>query len=162
MSQSNTDEWVEYDQHQLHPLQHPSRHSNPLVIERAEGIYLYTSDGKKILDAMAGLWNVNIGYGNTELPDVAREQMLKLPFTSNFAGMTNVPASELAEKLSGYAYPNLKTTLFTSGGSESNESAFKTALFYWQRMGKKNKLKFIARNSSYHGISMAATAATGI
>ncbi len=162
MSQTNTATWVEQDQKQLHPLQHPSRHGSPLVIERADGVYLYTSDGKKILDGMAGLWNVNIGYGNTELPEVAREQMLKLPFTSNFAGMTNVPASELADKLSGYAYPNLKTTLFTSGGSESNESAFKTALFYWQRMGKKNKLKFIARNSAYHGISMAATAATGI
>ncbi len=159
---TDTTAYIESDKAQLHPLQHPSRHSAPLVIERAEGVYLYTTDGKKILDGMAGLWNVNIGYGNTELPEVAREQMLKLPFTSNFAGMTNVPASELAAKLSGYAYPDLKTTLFTSGGSESNESAFKTAFFYWQRMGKKDKLKIIARTSAYHGISMAATSATGI
>ncbi len=154
--------WVEQDQHQIHPLQHPSRHTNPLVIEHANGVYLYTDDGRKILDGMAGLWNVNIGYGNTELPDVAREQMLKLPFTSNFAGMTNIPSAQLAEKLSGYAYPGLKATAFTSGGSESNETAFKTARFYWQRMGKKDKLKIIARTSAYHGISLAATSATGI
>jgi adenosylmethionine-8-amino-7-oxononanoate aminotransferase len=154
--------WVEQDQHQIHPLQHPSRHTDPLVIEHADGVYLYTDDGRKILDGMAGLWNVNIGYGNTELPDVARDQMLKLPFTSNFAGMTNIPSAQLAEKLSGYAYPGLKSTAFTSGGSESNETAFKTARYYWQRMGKKEKLKIIARTGAYHGISLAATSATGI
>ncbi|MEZ4671278.1 MAG: aspartate aminotransferase family protein [Anaerolineae bacterium] len=161
-TQASTAEWIARDQKQLHPLQHPSRHTNPLVIERADGVYLYTTDGQKILDGMAGLWNVNVGYGNTELPEVAREQMLKLPFTSNFAGMTNQPASALADKLSGYAYPSLKTTAFTSGGSESNETAFKTARFYWQRMGKKDKLKIIARRGAYHGISLAATSATGI
>src|ERR1041385_3432753 len=109
---------IEQNKKQFPPLQPPARHTNPLVIERADGVYLYTTDGRKILDAMAGLWNVNIGYGNKELPDVARNQMLKLPFTSNFAGMTNLPATQLAEKLSGYAYPSLKTTAFTSGGSE--------------------------------------------
>ncbi len=154
--------WVEQDQKQLHPLQHASRHTNPLVIERAEGVYLYTVDGRKILDGMAGLWNVNIGYGNTELPEVAREQMLRLPFTSNFAGMTNLPSIQLAEKLSGFAYADLKTTAFTSGGSESNETAFKTARYYWKRLGKPEKTKIIARNAAYHGISMAATSATGI
>jgi putrescine---pyruvate transaminase len=154
--------WVEMDQHQIHPLQHPSRHTNPLVVEHAQGVYLYSDDGRKILDGMAGLWNVNIGYGNTELPDVARDQMLKLPFTSNFAGMTNIPSAQLAEKLSGYAYPRLKTTAFTSGGSESNETAIKTARFYWQRMGKKDKLKIIARTAAYHGITLGATSATGI
>jgi adenosylmethionine-8-amino-7-oxononanoate aminotransferase len=154
--------WVEQDQTQLHPIQNAARHTNPLVIERAEGVYLYTTDGRKILDGMAGLWNVNIGYGNTELPDAARDQMLRLPFTSNFAGMTNVPSIQLAQKLSGYAYPNLKTTSFTSGGSESNESAFKTARFYWKRLGKPEKTKIIARNAAYHGISMGATSATGI
>lgn len=161
-AQPTTADWIARDQKQLHPLQHPARHTNPLVIERADGVYLYTTDGQKIMDGMAGLWNVNIGYGNTELPEVAREQMLKLPFTSNFAGMTNLPASQLADKLSGYAYPSLKTTAFTSGGSEANETAFKTARFYWQRLGKKDKVKIIARHAAYHGISMAATSATGI
>lgn len=150
------------DKFQLHPLQHPRTHTDPVVIERGEGVYLYTTDGRKILDAMAGLWNVNAGYGREELAKAAYEQMTKLAFTSNFAGMTNIPSSQLAEKLSGYAYPSLKTTFFTSGGSESNDSAFKIARYYWKRMGKPEKYRIIARRSAYHGITLAATFATGI
>ena len=115
-----------------------------------------------MLDGMAGLWNVNIGYGNEELPLVAAEQMRKLAFTSNFVGMTNLPSAELADRLAGIAHPTLNTTFFTSGGSESNDSAFKTARYYWYRLGKKEKVKFISRQYAYHGITLAATAATGI
>lgn len=150
------------DRLQLHPLQHPKTHSDPLVIERGEGVYLYTVDGRKILDGMAGLWNVNVGYGREELAQAAYEQMKRLAFTSNFAGMTNVPATQLAHKLSGYAYSRLRTTFFTSGGSESNDSAFKIARYYWKRVGKPEKFKIIARKSAYHGITMATTFATGI
>jgi putrescine---pyruvate transaminase len=152
----------EQDKRQLHPLQHPKTHTNPLVIERGEGVYLITADGRKILDGMAGLWNVNVGYGRVELAQAAYEQMSKLAFTSNFAGMTNVPATQLAHKLSGYCYKDLKTTFFTSGGSESNDSAFKIARYYWKRMGKPEKVKIIARKYAYHGITLAATFATGI
>lgn len=153
---------LEQDQRQLHPLFHPSRHVNPLVVERGDRVYLETTDGRRILDAMAGLWNVNIGYGNPELPQVAAEQMSKLAFTSNFVGMTNAPSSELAARLAGFAHPTLNTTFFTSGGSESNDSAFKTARYYWYRLGKRDKFKIIARKYAYHGITVAATAATGI
>jgi adenosylmethionine-8-amino-7-oxononanoate aminotransferase len=152
----------EQDKRQLHPLQHPKTHADPLVIERGAGVYLYTADGRKILDGMAGLWNVNVGYGREELAQAAYDQMKKLAFTSNFAGMTNVPATQLAHKLSGYAYSNLKTTFFTSGGSESNDSAFKIARYYWKRVGKPDKYKVIARKFSYHGITLAATFATAI
>ena len=126
---------LEQDRRQLHPLHHPSQTDNPIIVEHAEGVWLYTTDGRKILDAMAGLWNVNVGYGRSELAQAAYAQMEKLAYTSNFAGMTNLPASELAYKLSGYAYPSLKTTFFTSGGSESNDTAFKTARYYWKRQG---------------------------
>ncbi len=152
----------ERDKRQLHPLQHPKTHTDPLVIERGEGVYLYTADGRKILDGMAGLWNVNVGYGREELAQAAYDQIKKLAFTSNFAGMTNIPALELADKLSGYAYTGLKTTFFTSGGSESNDSAFKIARYYWKRVGKPEKVKIIARKFAYHGITLAATFATGI
>ncbi len=153
---------IEQDKHQIHPLHHPKSHADPLVIERGEGIWLYTTDGRKILDGMAGMWNVNVGYGNQELAEAAYAQMKKLAYTSNFAGMTNVPSSELAQKLSGFAYPDLHATFFTSGGSELNDSAFKTARYYWKRMGKPDKVKFIARNRAYHGVTFAATFATGI
>lgn len=153
---------VEHDKKQLHPLHHPKQHLDPLVVERAEGVWLYTTDGRKVLDGMAGLWNVNIGYGNQELPEVAAEQMRKVAFTSNFVGMTTPPAAELAYRMAGMAHPTLNTTFFTSGGSESNDTAFKTARYYWRRVGKPDKVKIISRQGAYHGITVAATAATGI
>jgi adenosylmethionine-8-amino-7-oxononanoate aminotransferase len=76
---------IEHDKHQIHPLQHPKSHANPLVIERGEGVWLYTSDGRKILDGMAGLWNVNVGYGNQELAEAAYAQM-KSGYTSTSPG----------------------------------------------------------------------------
>ncbi len=154
--------WIEKDRYQLHPVYHPKSHANPLVIERGEGVWLYTVDGRKILDAMAGLWNVDVGYGRQELAQAAYEQMLKLAYTSNFSGMTNLPSIQLAEKLAGFAYEGLNTTFFTSGGSEANDSAFKTARYYWKRKGKPGKYKIIARKGSYHGVTLAATFATGI
>ena len=153
---------VEHDRKQLHPLQHPSQHADPLVVDHAEGVWLYTTDGRKVLDGMAGLWNVNIGYGNQELPDVAAAQMRKVAYTSNFVGMTTQPAAELAYRMAGMAHPTLNTTFFASGGSEANDTAFKTVRYYWYRLGRKDKFKIIARRGAYHGITVAATAATGI
>lgn len=153
---------VEHDRRQLHPLFHPKRHADPLVVERAEGVWLHSTDGRRVLDGMAGLWNVNIGYGNRELPQVAYEQMQKVAYTSNFVGMTTPPAAELAERMAGMAHPTLNTTFFASGGSESNDSAFKTARYYWRQVGQPEKFKIIARKYAYHGITLAATAATGI
>jgi adenosylmethionine-8-amino-7-oxononanoate aminotransferase len=153
---------VEHDKRQLHPLHHPKQHAAPLVVDRAEGVWLHTTDGRTVLDGMAGLWNVNIGYGNHELPEVAAAQMRKIAFTSNFVGMTTPPAAELAHRMAGMAHPTLNTTFFTSGGSESNDSAFKTARYYWYRLGRKDKFKIISRQAGYHGITVAATAATGI
>ena len=153
---------VEMDKLQLHGLHHPSKHLDPLVVERGEGVWLYSTDGRKILDGMAGLWNVNVGYGNKELPAAAYDQMLKLAYTSSFVGMSNPPSIELANKLAGLAHPTLNTTYFTSGGSESNDTAFKTVRYYWRRRGQPQRTKIIARYSAYHGITLAATSATGI
>ncbi len=162
MTKQDTAAWIEKDKKQLHPTYHPKSHVNPLVIERGEGVWLYTTDGQKILDGMAGLWNVNAGYGREELAKAAYDQMKELAFTSNFAGMTNLPSTQLADKLAGFAYEGLNTTHFTSGGSESNDSAFKTARYYWKRKGKPGKYKIIARKGSYHGVTLAATFATGL
>ncbi len=159
---TDTASWIEKDHKQLHPTYHPKSHANPLVIERGEGVWLYTTDGQKILDGMAGLWNVNVGYGREELAKVAYDQMKKLAFTSGFSGMTNLPSIQLADKLAGFAYEGLNTTMFTSGGSESNDSAFKTARYYWKRKGKPGKYKVVARKGSYHGVTLAATFATGL
>jgi putrescine---pyruvate transaminase len=157
-----TQQWIEKDKKQLHPTYHPKSHANPLVIERGEGVWLYTTDGRKILDGMAGLWNVNAGYGREELAKVAYDQMKQMAFTSNFSGMTNLPSIQLADKLAGFAYEGLNTTMFTSGGSEANDSAFKTARYYWKRKGKPTKYKVIARKGAYHGVTLSATFATGL
>ncbi len=158
----STKAWLEQDKTLLHPLHHPSAHQNPLIIESAQGVWLKTVDGREIMDGLAGLWNVLIGHGRTELAAAAHQQMTRLAYTSNYAGMSNLPAIQLAERLAGAAYPNLHTTFFTSGGAESNESAFKTARYYWKRHGKPDKVKIIARQDAYHGVTLAAMSATGI
>ena len=153
---------IEQDKRQLHPLHHPSRAENPAMVTSGEGVWLHTSDGKRILDGMAGLWNVNIGYGSRELPKVAYEQMLELSYTSGFAGMSNPPSAMLADKLAGFFRPDMNFTYFTSGGSEASDTSFKTARFYWRQLGKPKKTKIISRLNGYHGITMAAMSATGI
>jgi adenosylmethionine-8-amino-7-oxononanoate aminotransferase len=148
--------------HFLHPLHHPSATQAPLIFESGHGIWLRTVEGKEYIDGMAGLWNVLIGHGNLELADVARDQIATLAYCSSYAGSTNLPAIELAERLAGWAYPSLNTTFFTSGGAESNESAFKTVRYYWRRLGKPDKTKVISRQNAYHGITLAAMSATGM
>jgi adenosylmethionine-8-amino-7-oxononanoate aminotransferase len=149
-------------QYLLHPLHHPSAHQAPLIVESGHGVWLRTVDGKEYIDGLAGLWNVLVGHGNMELAEAARQQMADLAFTSNYIGVANLPAIELAEKLAGFAYPNLNMTYFTSGGAESNESAFKTVRYYWKRKGKPDKVKVIARQEAYHGVTLATMSATGI
>ena len=156
-------ELLEQDQaHLLHPLHHPSAHENPLIFESGHGVWMRTTEGKEVIDGLAGLWNVLVGHGRTELADAAREQMSTLAYCSSYAGSSNVPAIQLAERLAGFAYPSLNTTFFTSGGAESNESAFKTVRHYWKRMGKPDKIKVISRRFGYHGITLAAMSATGL
>ncbi len=154
---------LEHDrQHMLHPLHHPSAHEHPLILESGHGVWIRDVNGKEYIDGLAGLWNVLVGHGNQELAATAQEQMTRLAYCSNYSGASNLPAIELADKLAGFAYPNLNTTFFTSGGAESNESAFKTARYYWKRMGKPDKVKVIARTHAYHGVTMAAMSATGM
>lgn len=153
---------VEKDKLLLHPLQHNTSHADALIVNEAKGSWLYTEDGRKILDAFAGMWNVNIGYGNEEIAKASYDQILKLSYMSNFSGGTNTKTIELAEKLSDYAYEGLRTTFFTSGGSEANDSAIKTARYYWKRKGKAEKTKFIALKNGFHGFSLAAMSATGL
>ncbi len=153
---------IENDKRQLHPMYHPSRTEYAAMVEKGDGVWLYTTDGRKILDSMASLWNVNIGYGNRELARVAYEQMLDIAYSSGFAGMTNPPSAQLADKLAGFFRPSMNFTNFTSGGSESSDTSFKTARFYWYQLGKVKKTKIISRSNGYHGMTLAATSATGM
>jgi adenosylmethionine-8-amino-7-oxononanoate aminotransferase len=148
--------------HLIHPLSHPADHAQPLVVVRGEGAEIIDAGGKRYFDALSGLWNVNVGHGRAELGQVAAEQMATLAYNNNYVGFVNVPAARLAEKLVELSYPNLNAVYFTTSGAESNESAFKTARFFWKLQGKPEKVKIISRRWGYHGVTMAAASATGL
>ena len=123
---------------------------------------LRTADGREYIDALSSLWNVNIGHGRKELATAAAAQMEKLAYASAYAGFTNEPAIRLAEKIVSLAYDNMAAVYFTTGGAESNESAFKFARYHWKRLGKPDKVKIISRRYGYHGVTMAAMSATSL
>ncbi|MDR7435042.1 MAG: aspartate aminotransferase family protein [Armatimonadota bacterium] len=148
--------------HLIHPLHHPSDHQEPLLFVEGKGAILRDIEGREYLDGLACLWNVNVGHGREELANAASEQMRRLAYASAYVGFTNEPAIRLAERLLKLAYPNLSGVYFTTGGAESNETAFKTARYYWKRRGKPNKTKIISRHHAYHGVTLAAMSATGI
>src|SRR5262245_6009322 len=148
--------------HLLHPLHHPSAYGAARVWVSGEGAIITDSTGREYIDGLSGLWNVNAGHGRRELADAAARQMSTLAFHSAYAGGSNLPAIELAERLSGLVYPSINSFYFTSGGAESTETSFKTARFYWKALGKPNKIKVISRHRAYHGLTLAAMSATGL
>jgi len=154
---------IETDQaHLIHPLHHPTEHQTPVMMVQGDGVMLRDADGREYIDGLSSLWNVNAGHGRGELAEVAAGQMRRLAFTSAYVGLTNEPAVRLAERLLGLAYPSMSGVYFTTGGAESNESAFKIARYAWRRRGKPGKTKIIARYHGYHGLTLAAMSATGI
>jgi len=143
-----------------HPLrQHRGIASDlPRQIVSGEGVYLTDLDGVRLLDGVAGIWCVNVGYGREELADVAREQMLRLPYLP--ATFTHGPAAELGAKLTNMLGYESKV-FFTNSGSEANEAAFKVARQYHAQTGAPGRYKIIARYRGYHGNTLGALSATG-
>jgi len=148
--------------HLLHPLQHPADHATPHVWVKGRGVVLTDAEGREYLDGLSCLWNVNVGHGRRELAEAAAEQMATLAYSTNYVGSSNVPAIQLAHRLTELAYPNLVATYFASGGAEANESAFKTARFYWKAKGQPAKVKIVSRQYGYHGVTLAAMSATAV
>jgi len=156
-------ELIKNDQaHLIHPLHHGSEAAEPLVVVEGHGAMIKDIHGNEYIDGLSGLWNVSVGHGREELARAAHDQMKKLAYFSNYVGSSNIPAVELATKLIGLTYPNLSGVYFTCGGAEANESAFKTARFYWKAKGKPNKTKVIARQNAYHGVTLQTMSATGM
>jgi putrescine aminotransferase len=146
----------------IHPLHHPKEHAGAQIFVEGRGAMLRTADGNEYIDGLSCLWNVNVGHGRQELADAASTQMAKLAYASAYAGFSNEPAIRLAERIVGLAYSNMEAAYFTTGGAESNESAFNIARYYWKRMGKPNKVKIISRQYGYHGVTLAAMSATSL
>lgn len=151
-------------QHVIHPLTnlHAHQAQGPIIWDRGEGVHLYDTAGKCYIDAAAGMWNVNVGHGRNELAEVAAAQMGRLAYASSFGGASNAPSIELAHRVAAVTPGDLNTILFTAGGSESNDSAFKLARLYWKQQGRSSKRTIIARFMGYHGLTLATTQATGI
>ncbi len=156
-------ELIKADQdHLIHPLHHPVDAAEPTIYVRGRGATVFDLGGHEYLDGLAGLWNVNVGHGRTELADAAAHQMRELAYFTGYVGSSNLPAINLAQRLIELAYDNMQAVFLTSGGAEATESAFKTARFYWKARGKPDKVKVIARTHAYHGVTQQAMSATGM
>lgn len=129
-----------------------------MIVEEASGAWVTDVNGDKYLDAMAGLWCVNTGYGRSELAEVAGDQLKKMAYFP--MSQSHTPAIKLAEKLSEWLEDDY-VVFFTNSGSEANETAFKIARQYHEQNGEASRHKFISRYRGYHGHSMGSLAATG-
>ena len=161
----NTSDWQAIDSaHHLHPFSNTKALAEEgcRVITRADGIYIWDSDGKRLLDGMAGLWCVNIGYGRTELAEAAHRQLLELPYYNNFFKTSAPPAIELSGLLAELTAPHLNHVFFTNSGSEANDTVFRLVRRYWDLAGKPGKEVFISREHAYHGSTVAAASLGGM
>jgi len=149
--------------HVVHPFS-PLRERTPgnlVMVDRAEGLRFVDTEGNEYLDAKSGLINVNVGWGRAELGRVAGEVTERLGYASLFFDHGHVPGALLAEKLAELGPRGIDRFLFTVGGSDANETALKVTRMYHAARDRPGKTTIIAREKSYHGMSMGATSLTG-
>ncbi|MDE1159267.1 MAG: aspartate aminotransferase family protein [Neorhizobium sp.] len=132
------------------------------IITRAEGVHIYDQTGRKYLDAFAGLWCVNVGYGRREIAEAAFRQMQELPYYNTFFGTTTEPATLLAQKIASHAGPHMNRIFFTNSGSEATDTWFRMARVYWKALGRGQKTQVIARKNGYHGSTVAGASLGGM
>ncbi|MEZ5653819.1 MAG: aspartate aminotransferase family protein [Burkholderiaceae bacterium] len=147
-----------------HPMAHPAemRAMPPKIIVAAEGVHITDVDGKRTLDAVGGLWNVNLGYSCEPIKTAMKRQLDVLPYYSGFRGTTTDTAIELAHVLTDFFAPEgMVRTFFTSGGSDSVESALRLARQYWKVLGQRDRTKFIGLKRGYHGTHFGAASVNG-
>jgi putrescine aminotransferase len=132
------------------------------VITRGEGVYIWDSEGNKILDGMSGLWCVNVGYGRKELVEAAAKQMEVLPYYNSFFQTTNVPAVQLADRIIKLAGERFSHVLFGSSGSESNDTIVRMVRHYWASVGQPERSVIISRKNAYHGSTMCGASLGGM
>ena len=150
--------------HHIHPFTHASglKDKGARIITRAEGCWLQDSEGNRILDAMAGLWCVNVGYGREELAEVAARQMRDLPFYNTFFQTSHVPAINLAARLAELAPGDLNHAFFANSGSEANDTNLRMVRTYWAEKGQPQRDQIIARWNGYHGSSVGSGSLGGM
>ena len=148
----------------FHPFTSIQQHleEGPLIITGADGIRIVDDQGKSYIDAMAGLWCVNVGYGRSELIDAMTEQAKKLPYYHSFASSSNEPAIELAERLLAIAPGSPARGFFANSGSEANDTQIKIVRYYNNALGRPLKKKILSRHGAYHGVTLGATSLSGL
>ncbi|MBR9771291.1 aspartate aminotransferase family protein [Halomonas sp. H33-56] len=151
-------------EHHLHPFTDFKAlgEEGSRIIVDAEGVYIQDADGHRILDGMAGLWCVNLGYGRQELVDAASEQLTQLPYYNNFFKTTHPPAVELAETLCRLAPAHMNRVFFTGSGSEANDTVLRMVRRYWALKGQPDKQWIIGRENGYHGSTVAGMSLGGM
>ena len=160
-----TRQWQASDhRHYMHPFtDHQALGKKGVrIITDASGVYIQDSEGQQILDGMAGLWCVNLGYGRQELIDAATQQMQKLPYYNSFFQTVHPPAVELSTLLAEISPPQFKHTFFTGSGSEANDTVIKLVRRYWDLLGKTDRQVIISRKNAYHGSTIAAGSLGGM
>mgnify|MGYP006360605983 FL=1 len=134
----------------------------PRIITQAKGVYIWDSEGHKILDGMAGLWCVAIGYGRQELADAASKQMMDLAFYNTFFQTATPPALELAKAIAEIAPEGMNHVFFTGSGSEGNDTMLRMVRHYWAVKGQPEKQVIISRINGYHGSTVAGSSLGGM
>lgn len=167
MSSNNpqTREWQALSaEHHLAPFSDYKqlKEKGPRIITKAQGVHLWDSEGNKILDGMAGLWCVAIGYGREELADAASKQMRELPYYNLFFQTAHPPALELAKAISDIAPAGMNHVFFTGSGSEGNDTMLRLVRHYWALKGQPNKKTIISRVNGYHGSTVAGASLGGM
>ncbi|MDX5413893.1 MAG: aminotransferase class III-fold pyridoxal phosphate-dependent enzyme, partial [Rhodobacterales bacterium] len=150
--------------HHMHPFttQDVLANRGARVITRADGVWITDSDGNRIIDGMAGLWCVNVGYGRDRLAEVAARQMKELPYYNTFFMTTHVPAIALSQKLAEVAPGDLNHVFYAGSGSEANDTNIRMVRTYWAQKGKPDKKVIISRKNAYHGSTMAGASLGGM
>jgi len=155
-------------QRDANSILHPSTNAHEFaktgsrIMRSGKGLHLHDTDGNTLIDAVAGLWCVNVGYGRDELADAMAKAAKDLSYYHTFTGMSNVPQIELAERLLELAPNNMSKVFFASGGSDGNDSLMKIVWYYHNLIGKPEKRKIISRWQAYHGTSIATASLTGL
>ena len=165
MTKANTNSaWAKDRAHVLHPYTDFStfQEEGSQVISGAEGMYVTDTEGRKLLDGIAGLWCVNIGHGRREMADAISDQVLQMQYYNPFGHSTNIPAAELGHWLAAHAPGDLNHVYYTCGGSTANDAAIRLVHYYFTMKGLHRKKKIISRNDGYHGATYIAAELTGI
>jgi putrescine aminotransferase len=157
--------WQELDAaHFLHPFSDSGQLGarGTRVITRAEGVYIYDGEGRKLLDGMSGLWCVAVGYGRRELIEAAARQMEELPYYNSFFQCATPAGIELAAKLAEVTPPQFRHVFFTGSGSESIDTIIRMVRRYWQLEGQPGRNVIIGRWNGYHGSTIAGASLGGM